>query len=174
MWCLHTQRYVMAASNHLWVCTCSPALPFPCAQALTATGTLTSTSTPSKRICGHMLSCPTQHTRHGFFLEGTQPRLSLLHGLVHVYSPKKGIMSSVFPRQSHLNRSLPRRLMDCPSLSLRSWCCCRATWLCLQASVAACGWDTFFTNCSRDFTQPSAACKLANTNAYRFVPKVGN
>jgi len=41
-----------------------------------------------------------------------------------------------------------------------------------QASVTACGWDKFFTDCDTDFTHPSTACKLANTNAYRFVPKV--
>ena len=40
-----------------------------------------------------------------------------------------------------------------------------------QASVTACGWESFFTNCSADYTHPSAACKLANDNALQYVPK---
>jgi len=41
-----------------------------------------------------------------------------------------------------------------------------------QASVTACGWDSFFTNCSTDFTHPSDACKAANKAALQFVPQV--
>lgn len=39
------------------------------------------------------------------------------------------------------------------------------------ASVKACGWDSFLTNCSRDFTHPSVECRVANTHAYHYVPK---
>ena len=39
------------------------------------------------------------------------------------------------------------------------------------AICKACGWGTFFTNCSKDYTHPSPTCKLANTNALQFVPK---
>jgi hypothetical protein len=37
-------------------------------------------------------------------------------------------------------------------------------------SYAACDWDQFLTNCSRDFTHPNAACRAANTAAYQYIP----
>ena len=37
-------------------------------------------------------------------------------------------------------------------------------------SNAACDWDQFLTNCSRDFTHPSPQCKAANNEAYPYVP----
>lgn len=38
------------------------------------------------------------------------------------------------------------------------------------ASVDACGWNSFFSNCSKDFTHPTTACHTATQKAVSFVP----
>eukprot|EP01059_Diplonema_ambulator_P034346 TRINITY_DN7634_c0_g1_i1.p1 TRINITY_DN7634_c0_g1~~TRINITY_DN7634_c0_g1_i1.p1 ORF type:complete len:471 (+),score=157.78 TRINITY_DN7634_c0_g1_i1:63-1475(+) len=38
------------------------------------------------------------------------------------------------------------------------------------ASVAACGWNDFFSNCSKDFTHPSEACQAATNAAVNYIP----
>jgi len=39
-------------------------------------------------------------------------------------------------------------------------------------SVNECGWDRFLTNCSEDFTHPTASCKAATSKAVRYIPRV--
>ncbi|EDQ86318.1 uncharacterized protein MONBRDRAFT_38512 [Monosiga brevicollis MX1] len=41
-----------------------------------------------------------------------------------------------------------------------------------MASFEACDWKDFLTECSKDFTHPSAACQAANTAAYKYIPSV--
>ncbi|KAJ9436843.1 Serine carboxypeptidase 24 [Diplonema papillatum] len=38
------------------------------------------------------------------------------------------------------------------------------------AAVEACGWNDFFSNCSRNFTQPTAACEAATSKAANYIP----
>lgn len=39
-----------------------------------------------------------------------------------------------------------------------------------DAASKACGWGEMFSNCSRDFTHPSAACKQATKAASKYIP----
>lgn len=38
------------------------------------------------------------------------------------------------------------------------------------AAVKACDWNSFFSNCTEDFTHPSLACKAATTKAVSYIP----